>query len=128
MARRYFANRNPLGERFGYGRPKIEIVGVVRDARVTNVRDAAVPMVYDASQQWKDYSNNIDVRAVGDPRWIVGKVRKAVREADSNLPVTRVATMNDQISSNVNQSGWWLTSRPRSGYSRSCWPRSDCTA
>jgi predicted permease len=102
MARRYFANRNPLGERFDYGKPKIEIVGVVRDARVTNVRDAAVPMVYYARQQWNDYSDNIDVRAVGDPRWIVGEVRKAVHEADPNLPMNRVATMAEQISDNVN--------------------------
>src|SRR5947207_14347238 len=46
MARRYFANRSPIGERFGYARPNVAIVGVVRDARVTNVRDAAVPMAY----------------------------------------------------------------------------------
>jgi len=102
MARRYFANRSPLGERFGYGKPSIEIVGVVRDARVTNVRDAAVPMAYYSMQQWKNYSDNIDVRAVGDSRWIVGEVRKAVREADPNLPVNRVATMNEQISRNLN--------------------------
>jgi predicted permease len=102
MARRYFANRNPLGERFGYAKPNVEIVGVVRDARVTSVRDAAVPMAYYAMQQWKNYSNNIDVRAVGDPRWIAGEVRKAVHETDPNLPINRVATMTEQISDSVN--------------------------
>jgi len=102
MARRYFANRSPLAERFGYATPNVEIVGVVRDARVTNVRDAAVPMAYYAMQQWTNYSNNIDVRAVGDPRWIVGEVRKAVHEADPNLPLNRVATMTEQISDSVN--------------------------
>jgi predicted permease len=111
MARRYFANRSPLGERFGYVKttggpgnppPAAEIVGVVRDARVTNVRDAAVPMAYYARQQSKDYSNNIDVRAAGDPRWIAGEVRKAVHDADPNLPLNRVATMTEQISDNVN--------------------------
>jgi predicted permease len=110
MARRYFANRNPLGERFGYPKEwaaivddaKTEIVGVVRDARVTSVRDAAVPMAYYARQQSMDYSNNIDVRAVGDPRWIVGEVRKAVHEVDPSLPVNRVSTMTEQISDSVN--------------------------
>jgi predicted permease len=103
MARRYFANRNPVGERFGYGKPNIEIAGVARDARVTTVREAAVPMAYYAMQQWKNYSENIDVRTVGDPRWIVGEVRKAVHETDPNLPIYRVATMTEQISANVNQ-------------------------
>jgi predicted permease len=103
MARRYFANRSPMGERFGYGKPNIEIVGVVRDARVTSVREAAVPMAYYAIQQWKNYSENIDVRAVGDPRWIVGEVRKAVHEADPSLPIKRVATLSEQISDSVNQ-------------------------
>ncbi len=103
MVRRYFANRSPVGERFGYRKPNIEIVGVVADARVTSVRDAAVPMAYYAMQQWKNYSENIDVRAIGYPRWIVGEVRKAVREADPNLPVKRVATIPDQIGANLNQ-------------------------
>jgi predicted permease len=106
MARRYFANRSPVGERFGYGKPNIEIVGVVRDARVTNVRDAAVAMAYYAMQQWKNYSDNIDVRAAGDPRWIVGEVRRAVREVDPNLPVNRVNTMTEQIGASLNQE--WL--------------------
>jgi predicted permease len=112
MARRYFANRNPLGECFGYGKPGIEIVGVVRDARVTYMWDAAVPMAYYAMQQWTNYSDNIDVRAAGDPRWIAGEVRNAVREVDPNLPVNRVATMNEQISSNVSLArlGAYLTS------------------
>jgi predicted permease len=102
MARRYFGNRSPLGERFGYVKAGVEIVGVVRDARVTNVRDAAEPMAYYAMQQWKNYSNNIDVRAAGDPRWIAKEVRKAVTEVASSLPVTRVATLNEQISDSVN--------------------------
>jgi hypothetical protein len=46
MARRYFANRSALGQRFGYPKADTEIIGVVRDARVTNVAEQAVPMVY----------------------------------------------------------------------------------
>ena len=102
MVRRYFANRSPLGERFGYVKATVEIVGVVRDARVTHVRDAAEPMAYYGMQQWKNYSSNIDVRAAGDPRWIATEVRKAVAEAAPNLPVTKVITMKEQISSSVN--------------------------
>jgi ABC-type antimicrobial peptide transport system permease subunit len=43
------------------------------------------------------------VRAAGDPRWIVGEVRKAVHEADPNLPVNRVATLPEQIGVSLNQ-------------------------
>jgi predicted permease len=102
MARRYFANRNPLGERFGYVNANTEIVGVVRDARVTYVRDAAVPMAYYAMEQSKNYSHNIDVRSAGDPAWIATQVRGAVAEVAPSLPIIKVATLSDQISSSVN--------------------------
>src|SRR5215831_13440559 len=43
MARRYFANRNPIGSHFvfgsGHGRPDIEIVGVVKDSKHATVRE-----------------------------------------------------------------------------------------
>ena len=40
MARKYFKDRDPIGERFGYDTPDVEIVGVVRDARVNSVRES----------------------------------------------------------------------------------------
>ena len=42
MVRKYFKGRDPIGQRFGYDKPdEIEIVGVVRDAHVNTVREAA---------------------------------------------------------------------------------------
>jgi predicted permease len=101
MARRYFANRNPLGQRFGSGKPETEIIGVVRDARVTNVADPPVPMVYYPMAQGLAYAESIDVRSTADPRWVETAVRKAVAEIDPNLPVRRVATLGEQIDNNL---------------------------
>ncbi len=63
MARRYFAKRSPIGERFGLKKPDTEIIGVVRDARVTDVTDPAVPMVYYPMDQGAADAENLDVRA-----------------------------------------------------------------
>jgi predicted permease len=103
MVHRYFANRNPLGERFGERRPNVEIVGVARDARVNSLREAPVPMAYYPIQQVVAHANNIDIRAAADPRWIASEVRKAVLEADPDLPFTRVVTLTEQAASSVNQ-------------------------
>ena len=47
--RRYFANQNPIGQRYGNSietSGQIEIVGVLRDAKYNSVRDEAPPTVY----------------------------------------------------------------------------------
>ena len=52
MARYYFGTSNPLGRRFGFSGPKAaskydtEIVGVVKDVRYGNLRDAAPRIIY----------------------------------------------------------------------------------
>ena len=48
-ARKYFADTNPIGQRFGDSvetSGQIEIVGVLRDAKYNSVRDDAPPTLY----------------------------------------------------------------------------------
>ena len=41
MARRYFPGGHAIGQRFGYERPDVEIVGIVVDARVLSIFEGA---------------------------------------------------------------------------------------
>src|SRR5205814_8274813 len=47
MARHFFGDASPLGHRFGYGTPAtVEIVGVVKDAKVDGLRESVPALVY----------------------------------------------------------------------------------
>jgi predicted permease len=95
MARRYFKGRDPIGRRFGYDADKLEyeIVGVVRDAHVNTVREAALPMVFQPFSAAPLYVGSIQVRALGDPLAIGAAIRRAVQEIEPRLPVDRVTTL-----------------------------------
>jgi predicted permease len=101
--RQFFGNRRAVGQRFGIPQPDTEIVGVVRDARVTDPHDPAVPMAYYPIRQAVAFAGSIDVRAAADPRLVATEVRKAVADVDPNLPILRVSTVIDQTANVLNQ-------------------------
>src|SRR5262245_7767652 len=107
MARRYFGNESPVGRRFGLGGPensgKIEIVGVVRDAKYISLREERRPMTYVPFLQYPARPGQLEVRTVGIPSAMAGSIRQAVRAVDQNLPVLEVTTLADQVDSGLIQ-------------------------
>jgi predicted permease len=97
----HFANENPIGKRFGFDAAKqndIEIVGVARDAKYTSQRDRIQPTVY---QSWRQVLRRMtfatfEVRTAGDPAASIAGIRQAMREVDSNLPLSDVRTQVQQ--------------------------------
>ncbi|HEU5132892.1 MAG TPA: ABC transporter permease, partial [Pyrinomonadaceae bacterium] len=97
----HFANENPIGKRFGFDPEKqtdIEIVGVARDAKYTSQRDEIQPTVY---QSWRQVLRRMtfatfEVRTAGDPAASIAGVRQAMREVDSNLPLSNIRTQVQQ--------------------------------
>ena len=99
-ARRYFANEPPIGRRFGSTveeSGKLEIVGVLRDAKYNSVRDAAVPTLYRPYLQAPQGSATFEVRTAGDPLAAVAGIREAVRRVDPNLPLIDVTTQLEEV-------------------------------
>jgi predicted permease len=101
MVRRYFANRNPLGQRFGE-RLESEIIGVVQDARVNRVREEAVPMAYYPLKGNLVYAESLEVRAAGDPNSIAADVRKALSNVAPDLPIDRITPLALQVDRNLS--------------------------
>src|SRR5262245_20627890 len=99
LAKRYFAGREPLGQRFGYQTPDGEIIGVIADARVNSAREAAAPMAYYPLDQAMLYTTNLSVRASGDAQQILNAVRDAIRDAAPTLVVDRITTLAQQVES-----------------------------
>jgi predicted permease len=101
MVRRYFANRSPLGQRFGL-HLESEIVGVIQDARVNRVREEAVPMAYYPLKGNVVYAGSLEVRSVGDPNAIAADVRKALHQLAPDLPIERITPLALQVDRSLN--------------------------
>ena len=102
MVRQYFANRDPIGQRFGEHALLTEIVGVVRDARVNRVREDAIPMAYYPLNGNLVYASTLEVRAIGDPNSIAADVRKALQKVAPDLPVDRITPLSLQVDRSLN--------------------------
>ena len=103
LARRLFGNLNPLGRRLTFGQtfdPKdaVEIVGVVQDAKYTDMRDKPPLTAYAPVSQGGGFgSTYFEVRTAGDPPLLVPSVQRAVAEVDRSLALSDVKTQDQQI-------------------------------
>jgi predicted permease len=102
MAAKYFTGTNPIGKKFGDPQPDIEIVGIVRDARVNTVREAAAPMVFHPLGP-QERANVLEVRAAADPHALAATLRAAIIEVDRSVPVNRVAVVADNAFNTIRQ-------------------------
>ena len=101
-ARFYFGERDPIGQLIGLSRgqaPDRRIVGVVRDARHDSLRAEVRRSVYVPIPQSVDRINRLalTVRGAGDVGLLAGPVQEAIHAAGSNLLVTNVATLQQQV-------------------------------
>jgi predicted permease len=103
LANTYFPDGQAIGKRFGNDQPSVEIVGVVDDARVASVKEAAAPTVYYPLSQRGVFARSIDVRTAGDPRQAIAALRRAVAAAAPALPIEGVVTMEDRVRRNLSQ-------------------------
>ena len=103
MVRRYFAGRSAIGQRFGSGKFDRQIIGVVRDSRVSSIQEAPVPMAYYFLGQGIPPAEAIEVRTAADPRWSAAEARKAAAEVDPNLPIRSVTTLSEQVTDNLRE-------------------------
>jgi predicted permease len=105
-ARKFFAGQNPLGRRFGYSLEtsgEMEIVGVVRDAKYSQVREPPPATMYVPHLQATLPRATVQVRTAGDPAAAVGALREAVRRVDPDLPMQDVFTQMEQVEKRMEQ-------------------------
>jgi predicted permease len=108
MVRQFLNDANPIGRRFGYDAPPLdsdyEIVGVVRDAKINDLKEPVRPMIYYLlAQHPGEFVRGLDVRTSGDPRQVVDQIRPAIAEIDRNLPVREIMTLADQVDRTLTQ-------------------------
>jgi putative ABC transport system permease protein len=110
LARQFFAGEDPVGKRLKQGgsdRPGnqfMEIVGVVGDVRYEGLHAKVQPAFYLPYQQSPWFDMSLVVRTnVSEPRTLAAAVSKEVWALDRDLPVARVATMEELMSRSVAQ-------------------------
>jgi ABC-type antimicrobial peptide transport system permease subunit len=101
LARKYFPDQNPLGQRIANdesGRPSVwEIVGVVDDVREGPLDVETWPAEYFPINQTRDHSFNLAVRTSQDPATLLPLMVSTLHQIDPNLGVSDEATMTAKI-------------------------------
>src|SRR5687767_1378154 len=107
MAKRFFPNGSPLGKRFGISGPessnKIEVIGVVKDAKYGSLTEEFLPMAYYSYAQQPDSLSNLVVRFSGSSSSVVPQIRSKITQVNRNLPIDDVASLSDHIGRSLVQ-------------------------
>jgi predicted permease len=108
FAKKYFPGRNPVGLHLGFGTDPgtpldMEVVGVVKDIKYTNLRDeipeqAYVPYLGDRFLT----GMTVYLRTSRDPNQLMSAVRSKVRDMESNLPIYAMRTTDVAISNSLS--------------------------
>jgi hypothetical protein len=130
FARDFYPGESAVGKRFGYGPSKpnaVEIVGVVKDVKHKQLREAATRTMYTAALQdpgsWRD--TTLNVRTAIDPARAAPSLRQAIAEVAPSLPVFNVATLQRMFDDRSLPSGHWLCYPASLAFLHSCWRRLD---
>lgn len=90
MARKFWPNQNPIGERLLWGRSRSakRIVGIVGDLRDLAVDAPPVPTMFRPYPQLPDAPMALMIRTKADPLAVVGDVRKQIAGIDRDATLT----------------------------------------
>ena len=107
LARTYFGNENPLGRHITVVDEKrdLEIVGVSANVRYGGLKDEeeSSMTMFVAASQISPERMTYALHTAGDPLMYVKSVYEIVREADSRIPVTNVATQAAEIDRTISR-------------------------
>lgn len=110
LARRQWPGESALGKRLQISAETTrwrEVVGIVGNARLTNLETPIDPAIYVPQTQnsWPNALrlSSFVVKTPGDPQAIAPAVRSALRALDPSLPVAQVRTMENIVSESLAQ-------------------------
>lgn len=99
MARRFWPSAEPVGARLTLDdeTAPVEVVGVARDAKVIELDESPIPLVYLPLEQRYTPQAALAVRAAGTPEPLLGDVRRTFAEVAPALPVAELLTASEGI-------------------------------
>jgi len=96
FAKRYFANRNPIGGRVqgeDNHAPWSTVVGVIGDVRHSSLEEAPVPQIYNPDAGFQ--GGYIAVRSTLPPKAVAAEIRSTLHAIDPNLAAGDIQTMGE---------------------------------
>jgi putative ABC transport system permease protein len=122
MALRYWKDRDPIGSfltlDFVPGEPPREVVGIVKNARLSQYAETFEPAMYVPygqqtetwlGPQWQQRAfGSFIVKARADPMDLVPFVRGAVARVDPDRPLTAIRTIDDYLAEQMQGDVLWV--------------------
>jgi predicted permease len=106
FVREFLKGKDPIGQYFGYDAEnarRFQIVGVVKDSRVNDIRKTAPATAYHSLSQDVIEVESLDVRTFGDPAQLIPQLRETVRSIDPNLPIADASTISELVTESLSQ-------------------------
>jgi len=115
MAREFWPNQDPIGKRLTlYFFPEVTrvVVGVVGDVKMDALKQtrSATSLYVPLGQlspardeAWQSYGMSLVVRTNTDPAGMVSAIGNAVHEADADVPLRFIQTMQDMVDESLTQ-------------------------
>jgi putative ABC transport system permease protein len=104
FAKKFNLGRNAVGKHMARGKGKldVEIVGLVQNAKYSEVKQEVPPLFFSPYRQTgRVGSMHIYVRGAADPATILRSVPSVVARLDPNLPIEDLKTLPQQVHENV---------------------------
>jgi predicted permease len=106
FAKKFNLGSDVVGKRMSQGGPDapldVEIVGFVKDAKYSEVKDEIPPLFFLPYRQDPQIGRiNFYVRSALDPRQLMPSITATVARLDPNLPVDDLKTLEQQVRENV---------------------------
>ncbi len=107
LARRYFAGRDPIGQRFvlndkPVGPDTIQIVGVIATVKEGGLAADDYPEIYAPMAQFNEPVFALAVRASGDPEALTTTLRRVVAGVDPTVPLSEIRTMSAWMARSID--------------------------
>jgi putative ABC transport system permease protein len=106
LARRYFPDVDPVGQRMKHGGPTLnnpyqEIIGVVADVKYQGLAADAVPVYYESSEQSPSRPMWLVARTRGEARQWLAAVQAEIRAIDGNVSIASAGSMEEALAASV---------------------------
>lgn len=105
FVQKFGLGRDAVGKRMGAqgsDELNLEIIGIVRDAKYSEVKDEVPPLFFTPFRQHERIgAMTFYVRTAGDPQQLLRSVPKVIAGLDPSLPVENLKTLPQQVRENV---------------------------
>jgi putative ABC transport system permease protein len=102
LANRFFPGGNAIGAQLQFGRSNATVIGVVNQARMSDVHAEGRPQILIRSDDYGIRPLFYVIRTTREARSILPEVQAAVRQIDPRVPVGEVRTMEEIVQAAVS--------------------------